>query len=102
MEVDTDYVLPRFNRLIQDVIKGNWQRTSFEPWEIAILLDIQACEGEIRSRRDLLPRYQKAVQRQLANRRAMPMLLSEYVRHLEVRHASRTGAVVRDDELIPA
>jgi hypothetical protein len=100
--VDTDYVLPRFNRLIQDVIRGNWQRTAFEPWEITILLDIQSCEQEVQKRRDLLVRYQKAVQRQLANRRAMPMMLSEYVRSLEVRLASRSGAVDRDSELIPA
>lgn len=89
MSYDTDAVGVRFNRLIQDVMKGNWQRTQFEPWEIEILLDIQSCADEALQRRDLLPRYQKAVQRQLANRRAMPMKLSEYVAGLKSRRNGR-------------
>lgn len=86
---DFDTVLPRFNRLIQDVVRGDWRRNSFEMWEIELMLDIQACSAEIATRRDLLPRYQKAVQRQLSRRREMPMKLSEYVDSLRVRQASR-------------
>jgi hypothetical protein len=86
---DSDDLLPRFNRLMQDVIKGDWRRNSFTPWEMALMLDIQACADEIATRRDLLPRYQKAVQRQLSRRREMPMTLSSYVESLRVRQATR-------------
>jgi len=86
---DSEFVLSRFNRLMKDVLTGNWQRTSFEPWEVELLLDIQACSAEMRSRRDLLVRYQKAVQRQLSQRREMPMRLSDYIRHLNHRQAAR-------------
>jgi hypothetical protein len=88
---DSDDLLPRFNRLMQDVIKGDWRRNSFAPWELALILDIQACADEIASRRDLLPRYQKAVQRQLSRRREMPMTLSSYVESLRVRQSTRTA-----------
>jgi hypothetical protein len=94
---DNEMVVSRFNRLMKDVISGQWQRTSFESWEIELLLDIEACAGEIRSRRDLLTRYQKAVQRQLAQRREMPMKLSEYVSHLRTRQAARQTRVTESE-----
>ncbi|MCX6594142.1 MAG: hypothetical protein NTZ56_21725 [Acidobacteria bacterium] len=91
---DSEVILPRFNRLLQDVIKGSFQRTSFEPWEVELLLDIQACVSEIETRRDLLKRYQKAVQRQLGRRGQRPMLLSEYVESLRSRQLARLGQQV--------
>lgn len=104
---DSDDVLPRFNRLMQDVIKGDWRRNSFAPWEMALMLDIQACAGEVAARRDLLPRYQKAVQRQLSRRREMPMTLSTYVESLRARQSARMGcppehAGIACSEMTPA
>jgi len=96
---DSDYLLPRFNRLMQDVIKGDWRRNSFTAWEMALLLDIQACAEEIATRRELLPRYQKAVQRQLSRRREMPMTLSSYVESLRVRQATRVPCPAEHPDL---
>jgi hypothetical protein len=99
---DNEFVVSRFNRLMKDVLTGNWQRTSFEPWEIELLLDIQACSGEMKSRRDLLVRYQKAVQRRMSHRREMPMRLSEYIRQLNERQASRAAMHDASPELATA
>ena len=96
---DTDDLLHRFNRLMQDVIKGDWRRNSFTPWEMALILDIQACADEIATRRDLLSRYQKAVQRQLSRRREMPMTLSSYVESLRVRQATRVACPAEHPDL---
>ena len=95
---DSEVILPRFNRLMQDVIKGSFQRTSFEPWEVELLLDIQACVSEVETRRDLLKRYQKAVQRQLSRRGQRPMLLSEYVESLRSRQLSRLAQRVDTEQ----
>ncbi len=99
---DNEFVVSRFNRLMKDVMTGNWQRTSFEPWEITLLLDIQACSGEMKGRRDLLVRYQKAVQRRMSQRREMPMLLSDYIRQLNDRQAARNGSRESSTELAAA
>lgn len=91
----SDEILARFNRLIQDVMRGDWRRNSFTSWEMELLLDIHACHKELAVRRDLLPRYQKAVQRQLFRRREMPMTLSAYVESLRERQAMRVAAAER-------
>jgi len=86
---DSEILLPRFNRLMQDVERGQWQRNAFEPWEVELMMDFMACAAEIATRRDLLKRYQKAVQRQLGRRGQIPMKLSEYVESLKVRALTR-------------
>ncbi len=93
-----DFALAQFQRLMKDLRAGNWQRTSFAPWEMELLLDIAACEKDVASRRDLLNRYQKAVERRLANHCEMPMKLSEYVAGLQARHSSRPIASVDETE----
>ncbi len=87
---DSGHIQGRFNRLMQDVRRGDWRRTEFESWEVELILDIQACAHEIATRRDLLKRYTKAVERQLSRRREMPMKLSSYVEHLKQRKTSRS------------
>jgi hypothetical protein len=95
-QYDSEVILPRFRRLMQDVTRGRWQRNSFESWEIELLLDIEACGPIIAARRDLLPRYQKAVERQLGKRGQLPMKLSEYVESLRARQLSRLGTRVEN------
>ena len=36
---DHDAVLAQFNRLIQELLRGNMQRNTFRPWEVELLLD---------------------------------------------------------------
>ncbi len=52
--------IAQFNGLIQGVIGGRQHRHVFQPWELAILLDIESCTVRQCSREDLLRRYQRA------------------------------------------
>lgn len=72
-------LLVRFNRLIRELLRGTMTRNTFRPWEIQLLLDIESCGLRKSSRRDILLRYQKAVQRQMENGARFPMKLSEYL-----------------------
>jgi hypothetical protein len=84
---DSDTVLAQFNRLIQDLLRGNMQRNTFRPWEIDILLDIESCNLRDSSRRETLRRYQRAVQRQMEKGGRLPLKLTEY---LDAVKAKRT------------
>jgi hypothetical protein len=96
---DSDFVLERFQRLMRDVRLGDWRRNSFAPWEIELLLDIAGCDPEIQRRRALLDRYQKAVERRLANHCELPMKLSEYIAGLKARQHARQAAQKRRESV---
>ena len=82
---DSDTVLAQFNRLISELLRGNLGRNSFRPWEVEILLDIEACEFKEGSKRETLRRYQKAVQRQMEKGARLPIKMSEYLESLRAR-----------------
>ena len=90
---DSEIVLARFNRLIQELLRGTMNRNTFRQWEIDILLDIEACNLRDAGKRDILRRYQKAVQRSMDRGAPSPMKLSEYLRTLK---AGRNGAAAAD------
>jgi hypothetical protein len=77
--LDSEARLNRFNRLMQELIRGNMSRNTFQPWEIQILLDIEACQLREPVKRETLRRYQKAVQRAMEKGAPMPFHLSEYL-----------------------
>jgi hypothetical protein len=77
--VDSEARLNRFNRLMQELIRGNMNRNTFQPWEIDILLDIEACQVREPVKRETLRRYQKAVQRAMEKGAPVPLRLSEYL-----------------------
>jgi len=81
-----ELMLNRFNRLMNEILKGAIVRTSFQPWEVELLLDMQTCELEPRRRQEILRQYQRAVERQLENGPGPPMKLSEF---LQVRMTRR-------------
>jgi hypothetical protein len=76
---DSDAVLAQFNRLIQELLRGNMHRNTFRPWEIQLLLDIETCNLRETNKRDVLKRYQKAVQRHMEKGARLPLKLSEYL-----------------------
>jgi hypothetical protein len=76
---NSEIVLNRFNRLIQELLRGTMNRNTFQPWEIEILLDIEACHIREVVRRETLRRYQKAVQRSMEKGAPAPFRLSEYL-----------------------
>jgi hypothetical protein len=77
--IDSEARLNRFNRLMQELIRGSMSRNTFQPWEIQILLDIDACQLREPVKRETLRRYQKAVQRAMDKGAPLPFHLSEYL-----------------------
>src|SRR5271168_1981427 len=77
--LDSEARLNRFNRLMQELIRGSMNRNTFHPWEIEILLDIEACQVREPVKRETLRRYQKAVQRAMEKGAPTPLRLSEYL-----------------------
>ncbi len=76
---DPEVVLAQFNRLIQELLRGNINRNCFQPWEIELLLDIEACHLRDANKREVLRRYQKAVQRLMENGAPAPLKLSAFL-----------------------
>jgi hypothetical protein len=91
---DSEIILARFNRLIQELLRGTMNRNTFRPWEIDILLDIEGCNLRDTGKRDMLRRYQKAVQRSMDRGAPAPMKLSEYLGSLK---AARNGSSAAAD-----
>jgi hypothetical protein len=87
---DSDAVLAQFNRLIQELLRGNVNRNTFRPWEIDLLLDIEACDLKNGARRETLRRYQKAVKRHMEKGARLPLRLSEYLEAQKNRRAAAT------------
>ena len=86
---DSETVLNQFNRLMYELQRGSLKRNTFRPWEIELLLDIENCDLRDSARREVLKRYQKAVQRTMEKGAPSPMRLSEY---LELQRAKRSNA----------
>ena len=81
-------MLNRFRRLIGDLIRGVIARTTFQRWEVEILLDIETCQIERRRRLEMLRQYQRAVERQMAIGPGPPMKLSEFLQQKMTRRPS--------------
>src|ERR1700756_5478925 len=90
---DSDAVLAQFNRLIQELLRGNMHRNTFRPWEIELLLDIEGCNLREASKRETLRRYQKAVQRQMEKGSRLPMKLSECLEAVKSKRSNQTTPV---------
>ena len=90
---DSDAVLAQFNRLIQELLRGNMQRNTFRPWEIELLLDIESCNLRETNKRDILKRYQKAVQRHMEKGARLPLKLSEYLDSVKVKRPAEGHSV---------
>jgi hypothetical protein len=71
--------LNRFRRLIGELMRGEMNRNTFEPWEIDLLLDFETCQLLLRRRLEVLRQYQKAVERQLESGPGPPMKLSHFL-----------------------
>ena len=74
-----ELMLNRFRRLIGELLRGHVMRNSFAPWEIEIILDMEACEIEPRRRADVFRQYQRAVEQQLDEGPGPPMKLSHFL-----------------------
>jgi hypothetical protein len=90
---DSDAVLAQFNRLIQELLRGNMQRNTFRPWEVDLLLDIESCNLRESSKRETLRRYQKAVQRHMEKGARLPLKLSEYLEAVKNKRGVQSAPV---------
>ena len=80
-ELEQDAVLMQFDRLIEELIRGSLNRSSFQPWEVEILVDMVRCKLPGASRRvTMLREYQNAVQQRIREGAQVPPKLSEYLR----------------------
>ena len=75
----SEQMLNRFKRMITEVLRGKLTRNTFEPWEVDILLDLEACELEPRRRPEIFGQYQRAVERQMESGPGPPMKLSQFL-----------------------
>ena len=55
----------RFNRLIHEMLHGCVRRNAFERWEVDLMVAFQEYDYDRATKRQLLRRYQKAVNRGL-------------------------------------
>src|SRR5215470_4877104 len=92
---DSDTVLAQFNRLIQELLRGNMNRNTFRPWEVDLLLDIEHCNLRDASRRETLRRYQRAVQRHMEKGARLPLKLSEYLENVKAKRLAQQGNSVQ-------
>lgn len=76
---DPEVVLGQFNKLMQELLRGRMNRNCFRPWEIDVLLDIDGCNLRDGNRREILRRYQRAVQRNFERGSLSLLKLSEYL-----------------------
>ena len=91
---DPDAVLMQFNRLIQELLKGSMNRNCFRPWEIDVLLDIEGCNLRDSNRREILRRYQKAVQRDFDRGSTSLLMLSDYLTRSARRRVANPSAAL--------
>jgi hypothetical protein len=84
---ERELMLNRFRRLIGEVQRGHSSRNTFTPWEVELLIDLEACEIEPRRRTDIFRQYERAVEKQLEAGPGPPMRLS----HFLVLRARRTS-----------
>jgi len=76
---DLELIANRFKRLVKELIEGDVRRTSFQAWEVQLLLDLQDCRMT-RSRRDeALKRYQRVVEKQLERGELPPVAFADFV-----------------------
>ena len=86
--IQVELMLNRFRRLLGELQTGKTQRNQFEPWEIAILLDLESCHINRRQWIAILKQYEKAVERQIEGGNGPPMKVSEF---LELRSKRVVG-----------
>ncbi|MDX1983021.1 MAG: hypothetical protein SFV51_22310 [Bryobacteraceae bacterium] len=91
--------MARFNKLIQELLRGSISRNTFRPWEIELLLDIEHCDLRDANKKETLRRYQRSVQRQMEKGANRPMKLSEYLNALKAKREAVTGRIHSEHDL---
>ena len=77
--IQIELMLNRFRRLVAEIQSGVVNRNNFEPWEVEILLDLEACQVNPRRWMDTLRQYSKSGERQIEAGDGPPLKLSEFL-----------------------
>ena len=88
---DPEVVVAQVTRLINELLRGTMNRNCFRSWEIELLLDLESCNFGPTARRDLLRRYQKAVQRHFDRGGTQLLKLSEFLEAQRSRKARESA-----------
>lgn len=96
--LDSEVLLAQFNRLMTELLRGNMNRNTFQPWEIELLLDIESCQLRDSAKRETLRRYQKAVQKDMERGATGAMKLSSYLENLRQKKTVSPVAPVTPPE----
>ena len=88
---DTAQLVVRFKRLMREIESGALVRTSFYPWEVELLVDLDQCVLRA-NRRRLLRRFQKAAVHGLEMGGQRPLKLSEYLARTRSRRPRASAA----------
>ena len=86
--IELELMLNRFRRLLAEIMRGELTRTTFQPWEVQILLDLEQCRLDPRRKQEILRQYERAVSRQMMTGPGPPMKLSEFLECRERRRAA--------------
>lgn len=92
--LDAEVFLAQFNRLMTELLRGNMNRNTFQPWEIELLLDIESCQLRDSAKRETLRRYQKAVHKDMERGATGAMKLSTYLENLRQKKSAPAPALV--------
>jgi hypothetical protein len=71
--------LAYFDKMIADLASGQFRRTTFQPWEVEVLLDIQSVNLGEANRKALLRRYQRAAHRWFERGGRTLLRMSDYL-----------------------
>jgi hypothetical protein len=82
VELLSDAVAVRFNRLIRSVLDGDLKGNSFQPWELEIILDLERWPLPQAEFRRAILRYQRYGNRCLCKGAAVPQTISDYFQHV--------------------
>jgi hypothetical protein len=86
--------LASFTQLVQELIGGVVQRHVFSRPELELMLDLETCRLRKSVRADVLRRYLRAVQQQLAEGTASPLRFALFL-HRENQQRITRGALRR-------
>ena len=79
-----------FNRLMDELLRTGLKRSVYRPWEIDILLEVEACPLAGQEKCTALGQYQNAVQAALEQGATRPMKFSEFLTAHEATPLRRT------------
>ena len=86
--VEAERMRNRFRKPVAEVTLENVKRNAFEPWEVEIPLDMEACSIEPKRRGEILRQYLRGVEKQMEKGPGPPMKLSGILQRKTTRRPS--------------